>query len=59
MCYVDPASPGLVAYWRFNGSTTEENGKTVILDHTGNGYHAVPSATFDTTRWVTGVKCPN
>jgi hypothetical protein len=59
MCYVDPASPGLVAYWRFNGSTTEENGKTVILDHTGNGYHAVPSATFDATRWVTGVKCPN
>jgi hypothetical protein len=59
ICYVDPADPNLIAYWRFNGSTTEENGKTVILDHTGNGYHAVPSTTFDATRWVDSVKCPN
>jgi hypothetical protein len=59
MCYVDPTDPNLVAYWRFNGSTTEEGGKTVILDHTANGYHAVPSTTFDATRWVANVKCPN
>ena len=59
MCYVDPADPNLIAYWRFNGSTTEEDGKTVILDHTGNGYHAVPFTTFDATRWVDNVKCPN
>jgi hypothetical protein len=58
MCYVDPADPNLIAYWRFNGATTEESGKTVILDHTGNGYNAVPSTTFDATRWVTNVKCP-
>jgi hypothetical protein len=59
MCYVDPTNPNLVAYWRFNGSTVEENGKTVILDHTGNGYNAVPSITIDATRWVDNVKCPN
>ncbi|KAA6344964.1 hypothetical protein EZS27_007428 [termite gut metagenome] len=58
MCYVDPASPGLVAYWRFDGSTTEEDGKTVILDHTGNGYNAVPSATIAANNWVENVKCP-
>ncbi|MDR1681175.1 MAG: DUF1735 and LamG domain-containing protein [Prevotellaceae bacterium] len=58
MCYVDPATPGLVAYWRFDGSTTEEDSKTVILDHTGNGYNAVPSATIQTTNWVEGIKCP-
>jgi hypothetical protein len=63
MCYVDPADPNLVAYWRFNGSTTtDENGKTVILDHTGNGYHAVPSVTItspiDPAR-LADVKCPN
>jgi hypothetical protein len=58
MCYVDPTSPGLVAYWRFDGSTTEEDGKTVILDHTGNGYNALPSATLSSSYWVEGVKCP-
>jgi hypothetical protein len=59
MCYVDPTNPNLIAYWRFNGSTTTENGKTVILDHTGNGYHAVPSGAIDANRWVPNVKCPN
>lgn len=34
--YVDPASEGLVAYWKFN----EEKGSTVI-DRTGNGNDAV------------------
>jgi hypothetical protein len=61
MCYVDPADPNLVAYWRFDGSTTEEGGKIVILDHTGNGYNAVPSTTItspiDPARLVE-VKCP-
>ncbi|MDR0667133.1 MAG: DUF1735 and LamG domain-containing protein [Prevotellaceae bacterium] len=58
MCYVDPASPDLIAYWRFDGSTTEENGKTVILDHTGHGYNAIPSATMQANNWVDNVKCP-
>jgi hypothetical protein len=58
MCYVDPASPDLVAYWRFDGSTTEEEGKIVVLDHTGHGYNAVPSTTIQSTNWVEGVKCP-
>lgn len=58
MCYVDPASPDLIAYWRFDGSTTEEDGQTVILDHTGNGYNAVPSAAIQTNNWIDNVKCP-
>jgi hypothetical protein len=59
MCYVDPASPGLLAYWRFDGSTTTEDSKEVILDHTGNGYNAVPSAVLTDANWVENVKCPN
>jgi Domain of unknown function (DUF1735). len=83
MCYVDPTTPGLVAYWRFDGSTTNENvvitsgtnagtyPRTVILDHTGNGYNAVPYNTtnssnppvpmttlMDANNWVDNVKCP-
>lgn len=34
--YVDPASPGLVAYWKFN-----EGSGTTIVDRTGNGNDAV------------------
>ena len=74
MCYVDPTTPGLVAYWRFNGSSTKETINSVqydvVLDHTGNGYNAVPyttttgtvpyslfSAASATQNWVE-VKCP-
>lgn len=50
-CYVDPASPGLIAYWRFNGS--DDN---VVTDLTGHGYDAVASTAA--IKWVDNVKCP-
>ena len=49
-CYVDPASEGLIAYWRFNGSTGN-----VVTDLTGHGYDAVAA---NPITWKTGVKCP-
>lgn len=49
-CYVDPASPGLIAYWRFNGS----EGNTV-LDLTGHGYDAIANGAIN---WLENVKCP-
>ena len=49
-CYVDPASEGLIAYWRFNGS--EGN---VVPDLTGHGYDAVAATTIS---WIDNVKCP-
>ena len=52
LCYVDPASNGLLAYWRFNG--TEQAGN--IPDLTGHGYTAVPAKPL---AWVAGVRCPN
>ena len=50
-CYVDPASEGLIAYWRFNGDTDG-----VVTDLTGHGYDAVAA---NAITWKTGVKCPN
>jgi hypothetical protein len=52
LCYVDPASNGLLAYWRFNG--TEQAGN--IPDLTGHGYTAVAAKPL---AWVAGVRCPN
>ena len=49
-CYVDPASPGLIAYWRFNGSDGN-----VVADLTGHGYDAVAATNIN---WLENVKCP-
>ena len=61
MCYVDPTTPGLVAYWRFDGSSTHDDveikfgnnagiyPREVILDHTGNGYNAAPFTSTNAT----------
>lgn len=49
-CYVDPASPGLIAYWRFNGTDG-----TTVPDLTGHGYDAVAARAI---RWLDNVKCP-
>jgi len=51
VCYVDPTSEGLVAYWRFNGEA--QNG--TVLDLTGHGHDAVASGTIS---WIDGMKCP-
>ncbi|KGE12995.1 DUF1735 and LamG domain-containing protein [Sphingobacterium deserti] len=48
-CGVDPNSPGLIGYWKFN----EAEGRTVP-DISGNNRHAV--ATRD-IQWVSGVRC--
>ena len=51
VCYVDPTSEGLVAYWRFNGDSQE--GK--VPDLTGHGHDAIASGTIS---WVENQKCP-
>lgn len=51
LCYVDPASNGLLAYWRFNGDATGNN----VTDLTGHGHTAVG---LNPISWVTGVRCP-
>lgn len=53
ICYVDPTSEGLVAYWRFNGETQDAQG--TVRDETGHGYDAVPFGTVD---YVDNQKCP-
>lgn len=53
ICYVDPTSEGLVAYWRFNGEMQEDN---TILDLTGHGHSAKPYRT--PIDWVDNQKCP-
>lgn len=52
VCYVDPISDGLLAYWRFNGA--DING-TTVKDLTGHGYDAVASGT---PQWVDNQPCP-
>jgi len=52
ICYVDPTSDGLVAYWRFNGELQPDG---TVLDETGHGYNAT---TFGTIQWVDYQKCP-
>jgi hypothetical protein len=51
ICYVDPTSNGLLAYWRFNGESQE--GK--IMDLTGHGHDAVATGTIN---WIDNVRCP-
>lgn len=50
LCYVDPTSKGLLAYWRFNGDT---NG--TVTDLTGHGYSAIANKAVT---YVQGVRCP-
>jgi len=50
-CGVDPASAGLLAYWKFN-----EGSGSAITDYSGHGYNFSAPSNFN---WVTGIKCPN
>lgn len=52
VCYVDPTSKGLVAYWRFNGETQNDGS---VLDMTGHGHNAKP---YGNIKWVDNQKCP-
>lgn len=52
VCYVDPTSEGLVAYWRFDGNTQDDG---TVLDMTGHGYNAVP---YGSVQYVDNQKCP-
>lgn len=54
ICYVDPHSKGLIAYWRFDGQDQQPDGS--ILDQTGHGYNAV--AKSGSPSWVHNHKCP-
>lgn len=49
-CAVDPATPGLMAYWRFN-----EGAGNTIRDVTGKGHDLTATSAIT---WVSGVKCP-
>ena len=51
LCYVSPDSPGLLAYWRFNGDISGNN----VSDLTGHGYTAIAN---NTITWIPGVRCP-
>ena len=52
ICYVDPTSEGLLAYWRLD--EIQEDGS--VLDVTGHGYNA--KRRKGTTNLVDGVRCP-
>lgn len=52
VCYVDPTTPGLLAYWRFNGEVQDDG---TVLDETGHGYNA---SIYGTPEWVSNQKCP-
>ncbi len=49
MCVVDPASNGLLAYWKFNEST----GNTVT-DISGHGYDAIANRAIT---WIPNIRC--
>lgn len=49
MCGVDPTSPGLEAYWKFNEGTGN-----VATDITGHGHHATANRNVT---WVPNVRC--
>ena len=51
MCYVNPTSTGLLAYWRFNGDITGNE----VTDLTGHGYTAIAN---NSITWIPGVRCP-
>lgn len=50
MCYVDPTSDGLLAYWRFNEGEGNE-----IRDWSGHGWEL----TGTRVGWKEGVRCPD
>jgi Domain of unknown function (DUF1735)/Concanavalin A-like lectin/glucanases superfamily len=52
LCYVDPTSKDLLAYWRLN--EVDANGNATDL--TGHGYTAVA---FKPVAFLQGVRCPN
>lgn len=52
VCGVDAKTPGLVAYWRFNGEEQEDG---VVRDATGNGHDARPHGSIT---YVENQKCP-
>jgi len=52
LCYVDPTSKDLLAYWRFNA--VDQNGN--VTDLTGHGYTATAAKPV---AFVAGVRCPN
>lgn len=52
ICYVDPTTPGLIAYWRLNGQLQEDGS---VLDETGHGYNAQP---WGNITWEDNQKCP-
>lgn len=52
VCYVDPATPGLLAYWRFDGQLQDDG---TVLDETGHGHNAHPRGNIN---WLAGQKCP-
>jgi len=49
MCGVDPTSPGLEAYWKFN-----EGAGNVATDLSGHGHHATANRNVT---WVPNVRC--
>jgi hypothetical protein len=51
LCYADPTSEGLLAYWRFNDAL-----EGVVTDLTGNGYDAIA---HEEITWVEGIRCPD
>ena len=53
ICYVDPTTPGLIAYWRFSGDDLQSDG--TVYDLTGHGYNARPHGT---AKWIENHKCP-
>lgn len=53
ICYVDPTSEGLLAYWRFNEE--QENGN--VRDLTGHGYDAV-NFRNNRLQFTENVRCP-
>lgn len=54
LCYVDPTSEGLLAYWRFN--EVQDNGN--VLDLTGHGYDAVKFRNEGPLQFTENVRCP-
>ncbi|PTL32295.1 hypothetical protein C7120_12495 [Prevotella sp. oral taxon 376] len=52
MCYVDPTTEGLLAYWRFNGQLQDDGS---VLDETGHGHNAHPKGNI---YWLENQKCP-